>query len=820
MSELVGRDVEIREALALVTHHRLVTLTGPGGIGKTRLALEVARRLLPTFPDGVFLAELAPLATSDLVPVTVAAVLGLTLTGASVSPDRIGAAIGPKRLLLLLDNCEHLVDAAARLAEAILRAGPGAAVLSTSREPLRAAGEHVYRVPPLAMPSEDADTEEVLRHDAVRLFVARAHAAEAGFRPDHRVAAAIAAICRRLDGIPLAIELAAARVPALGTLGIAARLDDRFALLTSGHRTALPRQQTLRATLDWSYELLSERERTVLRRLAVFAGSFTLEAAMDVVSGLGLSPMDVIHTLADLVTRSLVSADAPGRALYRLLETTRAYALEKLIETGEFDRFARRHADHYTRAGAGIQPQWGTSAPADWIAVYGYQIENVRAALDWAFSKGGDATVGVALTVVTVPLWMHVALVAECRARVEQAIAQRGRITADPRRDMQLFLALGLAILHSPDTGSAAMVDALTQALALAESLDDTEHRLRALFALYVYRVVVGEYRAALGLAERMRAASAELGDPIEALIGARFVGTILHLLGDQPAARRHVEPMLAADFAPTRQQHIVRYQWDQRVVTQSFYARIVWLQGDVDRAMRMADDMVEYARRAGHVISLVYGLAQAACLIAIYTGDLATADRYVRLIHELTVKHGLEAWSAWGRVLEGILLIKRGRSVDGAALLGRELDGHPIVTFHMQANLFRAELAEGLAAAGQPARALATLREALGRAVRSEEGWCLAELLRREGELLLLTGASSASGDAERCFRQAVEVARRQGALAWELRAATSLARLYHRQDRPVPARKTLAPVVRRFTEGFRTADLVNANVLLRSLR
>jgi predicted ATPase len=219
-------------------------------------------------------------------------------------------------------------------------------------------------------------------------------------------------------------------------------------------------------------------------------------------------------------------------------------------------------------------------------------------------------------------------------------------------------------------------------------------------------------------------------------------------------------------------------------------------------------------------VISLVYGLAQAACLIALYTGDLTTADRYVRLIHELTVKHGLEAWSAWGRVLEGILLIKRGRSVDGAALLGRELDGHPTVTFHMQANLFRAELAEGLAATGEPERALSTVREALGRAERIEEGWCLAELLRKKGELLLLTAASSATGDAETCFRQAVEVARRQGALAWELRAATSLARLYHRQDQPIRARKALAPVVRRFTEGFRTADLVSANVLLRSLR
>ena len=385
---------------------------------------------------------------------------------------------------------------------------------------------------------------------------------------------------------------------------------------------------------------------------------------------------------------------------------------------------------------------------------------------------------------------------------------------------MQLFLALGMAILHSPDIGSAAMIDALTKALPLAQSLDDTEHHLRALYALFVYRVVMGDYRDALALAERLRAVSTMLADSIEALIGARFVGTILHLLGDQPTARRHFEPLLSMDFAPTRQQHVGRYQWDQRVVTQSFYARIVWLQGEYDRAIRIADDIVEYARTAGHVTSWLYALSQAACPIAIYTGDFAKADRYVRMMHDLAVRHGLAPWSVWGSVLEGIILIKRGRSVDGVALLGRGLDGLPVAAFHIQANLFRAELAGGLAEAGQHERALLTMREALGRAERSEEGWCLAELLRKQGELLLLTGGSPAIGDAEPCFQRAAEMARGQSALAWELRAAMSLARLYQRQQRPTVGRKFLAPVVRRFTEGFGTADLVNAKALLRSLR
>jgi len=821
VSELIGREDEIREVMNLVTKHRLVTLIGPGGIGKTRLGLEAARELLPSFPDGVFLAELAPLSKPELVPVAVAIAFNLTMVADDVSPVRIAGAMGMKKLLLVLDNCEHLVEAAARIAEVLLRASAGVSVLATSREPLRADGEYVYRVPPLAMPPEGADADDVFRHDAVRLFVTRARAAEPRFLPDAQIASAVAAICRRLDGMPLAIELAAARVASFGVAGIASRLDDRFTLLTSGKRTALARHQTLRATLDWSYDLLSERERMVLRRLAVFAGSFRLEAATEVAAGLGLSAADIVGGLADLVARSLVCADVGDPTHYRLLETMRAYALEKLTETGEFDRFARRHAEYHTRICERTELEWGTSPPADWLAVYGRQIDNVRLALDWAFSPSGDAAVGVALTVATVPLWMHLALMTECRVRVEQASAHLGReVPPDPRRDMQLFLALGITILYTRNVGSATMVAALTKALELAESLDDTEYRLRAMFALYVYRLVTGDYRAALALAESIRAVSATMADPTEALIGDRFVGTLLHVRGDQPGARRHVEPLLTADFTATRRRYIIRYQWDQRVVTHLYYARILWLQGFVDQAMRIAEEIVGYARTTGHVTSLLYALSQAACPISLYTGDLATADHYVRLILDLAVKHALEGSSVWGHAFEGVLLIKRGKSADGSELLRAALDGLPEAVFHLHTNLFRAELAEGLAASGQIAGGLSMMDGALARAERIEEGWCLAELLRKRGELLLLGGVQTAVADAEMCFARALETARRQDALSWELRSATSLARLYHRQGRTAQARKLLAPVYRRFTEGFETADLATAKALLDTLR
>src|SRR5881409_2006063 len=339
VSELIGREAELRDAMDLVAKHRLVTLVGAGGVGKTRLGLEVARHLLPRFPDGVFVAELGPLSSPELVPATVATALGLTLGAGTVSRDSIAAAVGTKQLLLVIDNCEHLIEAAAGMVEALLRTSPAASLLATSREPLRASGEYVYRVPSLAVPAEDnQDIDDVLTYGAVRLFVSRAQAAEPEYVPNVRLAAAMAAICGRLDGIPLAIELAATRIVAFGVDGVAARLDDRFRLLTGGSRTALPRHQTMRATLDWSYELLSESERIVLQRLSVLAGGFTLDAAAAIAASLEMPAANVVECVANLVAKSLVSADVSGAVVsYRLLETTRAYAREKLVESGELE---------------------------------------------------------------------------------------------------------------------------------------------------------------------------------------------------------------------------------------------------------------------------------------------------------------------------------------------------------------------------------------------------------------------------------------------------------------------------------------------------
>jgi predicted ATPase/DNA-binding winged helix-turn-helix (wHTH) protein len=411
-SEVIGRTVAVKQLQELFSTYRAITLTGPGGIGKTTLALEVARSLFPAFNGDCWLVDMASLSDPGLVPSMVANVLGLKLGEDEISRDSVARAIGGQKLLLVFDNCEHVIDAAARLAEAILRLCPATSIVATSREVLRIEGEHVYRVPPLDVPSpHQEDSAIVLGHSAVQLFIARTRALDSNFSVRGENLRAIASICRRLDGIPLAIEFAAARAVVLGPELVLSRLDERFGLLIGGRRTALPRHQTLRATLDWSYELLPEEERCLLRRLGIFAAGFTLDAANAVMSNHGYTAPALLEQIANLVDKSLVTFD--GSALgsrWHLLETTRVYALEKLAESGETEQIARRCAEFFRDL---VRPAFhGSQVPpnAEDMARYGRELDNVRAALDWSFSSAGDAAIGFALTAAYAPVWSDLSL--------------------------------------------------------------------------------------------------------------------------------------------------------------------------------------------------------------------------------------------------------------------------------------------------------------------------------------------------------------------------------------------------------------------------
>jgi len=819
-SDLIGRDGEISEVIGLVADHRFVTLTGTGGIGKTRLGLEVARHLLSQFADGVWIAELASLSDPQLVPITVAAAFGLELLSGVVSPERIAAALGSKQIMLVLDNCEHVIAAAAGMAEALLHASPAARVIATSREPLRAESEHLYRVPPLAVPTENTRAlEDVLRHGAAALFVARAQAADPHFAPDRQTASAIAAICRRLDGIPLALELAAARASTLGMQELASRLDDCFSLLTEGRRMALRRHQTLRATLDWSYELLPESERVVLRRLSIFAGGFTLEAAIAVIANADILESNVVDGVANLVTKSLVGADVGSAAVhYQLLETTRAYAREKLAEHGELEQTGRRHAEYYRDLCGQAEAEWMTRPAAEWLADYGRQIGNVRAALDWALSPCGDASIGVALTAAAVPLWCQLSLLDECRRRVEQALCHISGSNRDMRCQMQLETALGLSLFHTKgpvrETGAT-----WTRALAIADRLEDTEYQLRALWGLWSHRMSSGEYRGALAFAERFRGLTAKQPDPAARLIADRMIGSMRLYMGDQTNARRHIERMLSRYVDPLHRSHTIRFVWDQRVAGEIVLAVILWLQGFPDQAIGTVQRTIERARASDHAISLCYTLARAACPVALWVGDLAAAECYVSMLLDDSAKLAMTVWQAEGRCFKGMLLIKRGGDDTGLQLLRTAIDELRQTGSILRDSAFLCALAEGLAGTGQVAEGLAAVDQAIERSESSAERWCIAELLRVKGELILLENAPDAAAAAEDHFRQALDWARSQGAFSWELRAATSLARMWRNQGRAKEARELLAPVYDRFTEGFETADLKHAKALLDEL-
>lgn len=407
LTSFVGREREIVEVERLLFDSRLVTLTGTGGSGKTRLAIQVATGVVDSFADGAWLVELAGLADERLVPQAVAQVLDVHEATEQALSDTLAHALRSKQLLLLIDNCEHLIAACALLVEQLLRACPDVKILTTSREPLGIGGEAVYQVPTLSLPDlQSASPKRLLESEAGRLFVERARSAKPSFALNEQNARGVAQICRRLEGIPLAIELAAARVKLLSVEKIATRLDDRFSLLTMGSRTALPRQQTLRATIDWSYNLLPEDVRLLFRRLSVFGGGFTLEAAEQICSAEPLAPRAVLDILSRLVDRSLVvvdSARAPER--YRMLDTIREYAREQLAESGEAVSVRRRHAEFFTTWVEQMDMELRAGpTQLDRFAQLETEHDNIAVALEWSLSSA-DPELGLRLVGVIFYFW-------------------------------------------------------------------------------------------------------------------------------------------------------------------------------------------------------------------------------------------------------------------------------------------------------------------------------------------------------------------------------------------------------------------------------
>jgi predicted ATPase/DNA-binding winged helix-turn-helix (wHTH) protein len=822
LTRVVGR-AELVTALAVqLPQRRFLTIVGPGGIGKTTLALAVAAAANASYADGVWFVGLASVSDPGLVPSAVASALGLRLRSNEISVEAVARALGGQKLLLILDNCEHVVDAAATLAETVLRGAPSIHLLATSREPLRAEGERLHRLASLEVPpgSSNLSPEEALRYSAVQLFVDRVMATVDRFSLGEADVAWVLEICRHLDGIPLAIEFAAARVATLGIRQVAAGLEDRLALLTSGRRTALPRQQTLRATLDWSHELLSEPERLLLRRLAVFPAGFTLEAATAVVGDTNGMSLAVLDGIANLVAKSLVTLDQSARGgRWRLLETIRAYALEKLAESGEAEQTARCHAQFFRDLIVPAVTDLVSRLSVEDVVRYGREIDNIRAALDWSFSEGGDAAIGVALTAAFAPVWVHLSLLAECRERAERAlvIIRPGfNLSAPLERRLHIALGIALILTMGPVEKTRAVI---AKARETPESVDDVEGQLRTLWAQWSVEFTTGECRAAQATVQRFSEVARRTGDEGLVLVADRLIGNMLHIAGHPREAQKLFERVLDRYVAPKNQRHTILFHYDQHALDRAMLARVLCLQGYVDQAREQARKSFEEAGTFDGGFSRCWALQYAGCPIAFMTGDTDVADHAVARMNDLATRLDAPLWKILGSFWEGKLLVERREFARGSALLQKTLGTCDQTGWRICNAEFLGVLGEGLAGLGQVDTALLTVGKALTRAEVSGDRYAIPELLRIKGEVLLQQAADGAQSAAEACLLDAIAAAREQGALLWELRTALSLARVQIRQHRQDRARQILAPLYDRFTEGFETANLKQTKALLEQM-
>lgn len=495
LNSFVGRERELAEVRNKLGTARLLTLLGMGGIGKSRLSVQLGAEVMDDYPDGVWLVELAPLTDPGLVPQAVASVVGVKEEAGQGVTEALLKYVADKQLLFILDNCEHVVHACALLSKQLLQAGARVTVLASSRDVLQVAGEITYQVPTLSAPDpkDAADPETMTRHEAVRLFVDRATAAQPAFRLDARTAVAVADICHRLDGIPLALELAAARTRALSVEAIAARLSDRFRLLVSGDQTVLPRQRTLRALIDWSHDLLPEAERLLFHRLAVFAGGWTMAAAEAVCAGDGLDALDVLDLLSHLVEKSLVIMDASGER-YRMLETVRQYAQEKLEAPGEAAPLRTQHLAHYLAYAEGARPALAGPDQGLWLARLDLERENFLGAHAWSEHAADGDTLAVRLLHALRPYWANRGNFAIGLRLAEEILQRPGLAARDDRRVMALFGAGQMSMFMGRHEHALAR---LSECLAIAREIDNPAIVVRVLQPLGATCLALNDFAAA-----------------------------------------------------------------------------------------------------------------------------------------------------------------------------------------------------------------------------------------------------------------------------------------------------------------------------------
>ena len=665
LTSFIGREREMEEVKTLFAHTYLLTLTGSGGCGKTRLGLQVAADLVGEYKDGAWIVELAALADPDLVTQEVASALGVREGQGDSILDTLLNYLKPRQLLLMLDNCEHLIEACTALTDSLLRSCPNLKIMVASREALGIEGESTYRVPSLSLPDPKnlPPVEKLNTYEAVKLFIDRAVAAVSTFTVTNQNASAVAQICHRLDGIPLAIELAAARIKVLEVEEITARLDDRFRLLTGGSRTALPRQQTLRATIDWSYNLLSEQESVLLGRLSVFMGGWTFEAAEEICVGEGVEDYEVLDLLTSLVEKSLVVAEGQGgKKRYHLLETVRQYARDRLLDSGESATLRDRHLEWYLEFTERAEPELSGPDQVEWLDWLESELDNLRAALEWSLG-GEEVEIGLRLAGALNWFWFRRGYYNEGQRWLEESLSGSSRLPASERTKSARANALwgaGLMLFGKSDYGLAAAP--FEESLALYQELGDKQGAGYSLICLGVVSGRQGDYVRGRALYEEGLSMFREVGDKLGISFSLWLLGGNARFQGDYERAT----PLLEESLALSRE---MGNKW---IISTSLLelGRVAFNQGDYERAKALVEENLVLCRELGGK----RGIAQLLHLLGLVALGQDDHDRATELFKEslaLNQELGVKDFIAY--CLEGLagVAVAQGESEPGAIILG-----------------------------------------------------------------------------------------------------------------------------------------------------
>jgi predicted ATPase/DNA-binding winged helix-turn-helix (wHTH) protein/tetratricopeptide (TPR) repeat protein len=829
---MIGREGVVSEVRDKLRSERFVTLLGPGGIGKTTIALAVGRAAVEEFGGKVCFVDLESLTDPGHVAGAVAASLGLALKSKDPGLELVDL-IRSRKSLIIFDSCEHLIEAVALLAELFYQETEQVHLLATSRELLRVEGEHCCRVLPLDFPPDGSEqtANAVLRYPSVQLFVRRVAARAGGVVLSDEEAPFVAEMCRKLDGIPLAIELAAGQVAAFGIKNTVTRLVPRLELLSLSHRTSIPRHRTLKATLDWSYDLLSDGEKIVLRRVAPFVGYFTLEGARYAAGDLGAGAGETFDAIAGLVEKSLIVTRVDEtQAQYRLLDTTRAYALEKLEEHAEVEIICRRHAEYvagYLESQRATQlaplntgrdaaylantpstPEWSfgphgndeivTESAA--ASTHSSQLGNVRAALEWSFGPNGDDEIATRLAAAATQLFLELFLLTESRVWADRAIARLGDRHKNSRRELEISTSLSLTLMHSE--GSSELVrSAFSRALDVAAIQGDSACELQLLSGLSRYYRWNTNISAALDVAVRCKEVALKSMNHGDMALAEAMLGAAHYLAGNHLVAQQHFEAGLNHSASGWRF-HPGQHLLHQSSLLLVGMARCLLFRGLLDQSLDFAKRAIEEAERSNHPATLCRSLS---LVLPIYLAleDSRRSEPYIAQLAELAATYSLKPYRALATGLRGQWLVLQNDLREGVPLLKKalqELDAQRQDSLNMD---LVCDLGAGLVALGEYQEALTLTVNAIEVQQRGGKLFSMPALLRTKG-LILASRSAGDRAEAEESLLSAIDWAKRQSATFFELKAATDLAELLQKQGRMSEAHTHLSAAFDRMPAGM----------------